>query len=571
MVTMSFHRRRGDGKPAGAIGKLGLSLFFFFFFAIGSLFEIFILHEFARAAGQRAWQKAPCAIVASEVQERQGSEKPYVFAVQYRYEHGGREYEGSGYKRSYSGSDQYSKTQELVRRYPAGLETSCYVNPADPGQAVLRRDSLLIGLVFFFPLIFVLIGAGGIYFTWRRQPPEKATPIAPVGAAARQRGLGRFGMAAFFGIFAAVGGAMFYFLGIRPIAGTLAAESWVETPCKVLRAEVRDHDSDDGTTYSVYILYEYEFAGQTHKSDCYDFIGGSSSGYKGKARVVETYRSAERPVCYVNPRDPSEAVLKRGFHAKLLLALFPLPFLLIGVGGVVHVLRGKRPSPAGAMAGIEALGQIRPIGLIGPADTGRQLLAPAHSPKAKFVVMLLIALLWNGIVSGFIIGSIGEFRRGDVSWFSVLFMLPFLAVGVGLAGAAVYQFLALFNPRPTIELSTGAIPLGGAAEMRWSFSGQTSRIMELAVTLRGIEEARYRRGTDTHTDRNTFYEMELYRTSDPYEIATGQVGFAMPQDTMHSFEATNNKILWELEIHGSIKGWPDVKESFKINVAPGVA
>jgi hypothetical protein len=107
--------------------------------------------------------------------------------------------------------------------------------------------------------------------------------------------------------------------------------------------------------------------------------------------------------------------------------------------------------------------------------------------------------------------------------------------------------------------------------MTWSLSGQTRRIMELVVTLRGVEEARYRRGTDTHTDRNTFYEMELHRTSDPYEIVAGQVGFVMPQDTMHSFEATNNKILWELEIHGSIKGWPDMKESFKINVAPMVA
>jgi hypothetical protein len=65
--------------------------------------------------------------------------------------------------------------------------------------------------------------------------------------------------------------------------------------------------------------------------------------------------------------------------------------------------------------------------------------------------------------------------------------------------------------------------------------------------------------------------MELHRTSDSYEIAAGQVGFIMPQDTMHSFEAANNKIRWELEIHGSIKGWPDVKESFKINVVPGAA
>ena len=40
---------------------------------------------------------------------------------------------------------------------------------------------------------------------------------------------------------------------------------------------------------------------------------------------------------------------------------------------------------------------------------------------------------------------------------------------------------------------------------------------------------------------------------------------------MHSFEAANNKILWNLNLHGAIKSWPDVKESFKINVVPATA
>jgi hypothetical protein len=110
-------------------------------------------------------------------------------------------------------------------------------------------------------------------------------------------------------------------LGVRPIAKTIAAQSWIATPCRVLQAEVRSHDGDDWTTYSVYILYQYEFNGGTYKSDRYDFVGGSSSGYRGKALVVAGYETAAQPVCYVNPRNPYEAVLKRGFHAKLLLAI----------------------------------------------------------------------------------------------------------------------------------------------------------------------------------------------------------------------------------------------------------
>ena len=402
--------------------------------------------------------------------------------------------------------------------------------------------------------------------------PEAEKPIAATAVRTGDKSLGKYGLAALFAVFALVGGVMLYPLGIKPIARTIAAESWAATPCQVLRAEVRSHDSDDGTTYSVYILYQYEFNGQTYKSDRYEFVGGSSSGYQGKARVVEQYQAAANPVCYVNPSNPSEAVLKRGFHAKLLLALFPLPFLLIGVGGLAATWRGKivtdkrTAKPWIAQRPASASDDLATLRV---ADGGREVLTPQFSAKTKFIGVTVVALFWNGIVSIFVFSMIGGFRHGDPSWFGLLFLLPFVAIGLGLIAGAVYQFLAIFNPRPTLELSSSVLPLGTAAELTWSFSGRTGRISELTVTLRGVEEARYRKGTSTYTDRNTFYEMELYKTSDPTEIAAGQIGFVLPQDTMHSFEAENNKILWTLDVHGSIKHWPDVKESFKITVIAG--
>ena len=573
MVRIDFRGRDRDrSKPPGVAGKFGLSVFFFVFFAMGSLFEVLIVREFGRAVGQWSWKKVPCTIVGSEVQERKDSEEPFAFVVRYKYDYGGRPYAGLEYKRRYSGTDKYTKAQQLVQKYPSGLSTSCYVNPKNPAEAVLKRDSLAIGLVFFFPLIFVVIGAGGIYFIWRKQPPEAKKPIA--AGAIRKRGRSKYAVAAFFGIFAIVGGALLYPLGIKPIAKTIDAESWVETPCRVVRAEVRSHDSDEGTTYSVYILYQYQFDGQTYKCDRYDFVGGSSSGYRGKARLVAAYEVAPNPICYVNPDDPSDAVLKRGFQAKLLLVLFPLPFLLVGVIGAYHTLRGKKTASAATAepwSGAPSRGVSDDLTVLRAADTGRVVLEPKFSARMKFVGIIIFAVLWNGILSVFLVGIVNDFRHGDVSWFLALFMLPFVAVGIGLIAFAVYQLLAMFNPRPTLELSAGAIPLGGATELRWSFSGQTSRIGEFTVTLRGTEEATYRRGTNTCTDRNTFYEMELYKTSEASEIASGRVGFIVPQDTMHSFEAENNKVLWNLDIHGDIRRWPDVKESFKITVTPMTA
>lgn len=557
MVGMHWHGRNSGGKPPSVGSRVGLSLFFLFFFAIGSLFELLILHAFGQTLGQRFWQKAPCTIVASAVQERGQGSQPFAFVVSYRYEYQGRPCSGSAYQRDYSASSTYSEAQQLVQKYPEGRSTVCYVNPKNPSEVVLQRESLLLGLALPFPLIFVLIGAGGIYFTWRKRPPESEQPIASAALRRGKSGKGRYGLTALFALFALVGGGILYPLGIRPVARTVAARSWTPTPCRVLQAEVRSHSSDDGTTYSVYVLYQYELQGQTYKCDRYSFFGGSSSGYEGKARVVEEYKTAAHPLCYVNPADPFDAVLKRGFQAGLLVALIPLVFLLIGVGGLVGTLRPRRTTAPSNRAGFAQ-----------PAPTGRTLLAPKLSPKTKLAGMILVALFWNGIVSLFVWNAISSLVHGRPQWFMMLFLLPFVAVGLGLIGGVIYLFLALFNPRPTLELSSGTVPLGGAAELRWSFTGRPSRIDELTVTLRGVEEAKYRQGTNTCTDRNTFYEMELYRTSYAEEIAAGYVGFVLPPDTMHSFEAQNNKILWSLDLHGSIRNWPDVKETFPITVAP---
>jgi hypothetical protein len=555
-LTLRFRHRRSSGqggKPLGVGGKLGISLFFLLFFAMGMLFEVLTIREFGRVLGQRSWQRVPCRITRSGVQEQNDSEKPFVFATGFAYEYQGRSYTGSAYKRGYKGSETYSDAQKIARRYPVGLSLSCYVSPTNPAEAVLKRESLAMGLFIFLPLVFVLIGAGGLYGTWLAKP-KAGKPIATKPIAGGKKG--KYGLAAFFGIFAIAGLGMLYPLGIKPITKTLDARSWIETPCKVLRAEVRSHEGDDSTTYSVYIFYEYEFNDQTYQNDGYDFVGGSSSGYRSKARVVDRYRSAANPVCYVNPEDPADAVLKRGFHVKLLLALFPLPFLLVGLGGVYYTLRGKKAKA------------FRGAALLRPSDAGPAVLRPKHSPSTKLAIAILVALFWNGIISIMVVEVVGGFRHGQPNWFLTLFSVPFVAVGLGMLAYVVYQFLALFNPRPQLEVSSAAIPLGGAAELRWRLSGKVSRISELTVKLQGVEQATYRRGTRTYTDRNTFYEMELYRTTDTSTIASGHVGFVIPQDTMHSFEADNNKIIWSLEVRGDIKRWPDVKESFPISVVP---
>jgi hypothetical protein len=258
-------------------------------------------------------------------------------------------------------------------------------------------------------------------------------------------------------------------------------------------------------------------------------------------------------------------VLKRGFSAALLVVLVPLAFMLFGFGGGYAIVRAMRRSAAAIAVG-EAPGPISssasririrtPDGtsVLRLADSGPVVLKPTQSRLVNFIGVVIIALFWDGLVSFFICRMIAGFQHGHPEWFLVVFLVPFELVGIVMIGLVIHQFLALFNPRATLELSSAAIPLGGAAELRWSISGWAGRIQEFTVTLRGVEEAIYRTDRDRTdgTNRNTFHEMELCRTSNVDEIGAGSVGFVIPRDTMYSFQAENNKIIWSLDVHGDI-------------------
>lgn len=573
MVKFSFGRRKRDsatGKFHSAGNTIGAALFFLFFFGMGMVFEVLTIREFGRAIGQRFWSQTPCTILASDIEEKPGSKNPYTFTVTYEYEFNTARYTSTTYKRSYSGSDEYHKADSIAKRYPQGKDASCYVNPNEPSKAVIKRGSLLVGFFILFPLIFVLIGAGGIYgLFFARRKKGKTKPLA---ARLRRRKSGNKVGVGVLAILGLAGAGMLYPLTIRPIAKTLDARNWIETPCKIISARVKSHRGDDSTTYSIDIFYEYNFDGETYKSSRYGFIGGSSSGRSGKAEVVNAYKNSKNPVCYVNPKDPSEAVLKRGLGFGLLLCLFPLSFLAVGVGGIVHLIRSKkkrnlRPA-AKQRPGKTRLASTFDFSLADDTASGPVILKARYSPYTKLLGIIAFAALWNGIVSIFVYQAIKALQQGRPEWGLTLFMIPFVLVGLAAIVFIFYQFLALFNPRVKLKLSSATIPLGGAAELSWIVSGRRGVVESLKITLQAREETRRRRGKKTYTDTNVFYETQLYSTTHMGEIAGGSMGIVMPIDTMHSFEAANNKIIWELKVHGEIKRWPDVNEAFKIRISP---
>ena len=155
------------------------------------------------------------------------------------------------------------------------------------------------------------------------------------------QGIGCLG--GFFGLFGLAGGALFWFLGIHPLLRAYDARSWAECPAQIVSSTVESHaGSKGGSTYNVAITFDYFFQGRNYRGTHYDFSSGSSSGYEAKREIVDRFPEGARTTCWVNPKNPYDAVIDKGLGWWLMWGLFPLPFLGVGLGGLVFVVAALR-------------------------------------------------------------------------------------------------------------------------------------------------------------------------------------------------------------------------------------
>lgn len=557
---MKFSWRSGSGPP-GIGARIFISLFFLAFLAMGSFFVWMVGRGIVDMARAWTWREVECRIVESRVEQRISDPHPFVFQVRYRYDFGGRQYEGTTYRPSFAGSREHRTAQRLADRYPADSRAVCYVDPKNPQRSCLSRPRPWGAFLIFLPLIFVAVGAGGIYATWRGRKTGSGQPgprAISKSAVSPQKAAGC--LVLFFAVFFLAGAGTFLFFAI-PAFRILAARSWRPTPCVVLSSEVRSHRGDDSTTYSVAVDYEYEVAGRTYRSGRYQFLGGSSGGYDSKSAIVAANPPGARCTCYVNPEDPWDSVLTRSFSKDYLVALVPLLFLAVGLGGILFTLRNMRRTRAAGETGFGAPGGFS----FAQEESASPVILKTSGPVPKFLGMTVVAVFWNGIVAVFLSQVVKGWRGGQHPWGLTLFLVPFVLVGLLMIAGVFSTFLATFNPRVRVTASRRAIPLGGAATLEWKFTGAAWRIQRVEIVAEGREEATYRRGTDTHTDRERFATIPVYAGAG---VTAGTATLTIPEETMHSFAAPNNRIVWTLKLRGEIPNWPDVSQDFDLDVRP---
>jgi len=386
----------------------------------------------------------------------------------------------------------------------------------------------------------------------------------PVSNGTRASAIGRTVVVLFFAVFFVIGsGVGGWFFG-KPILRMLSARQWRSASCGILTSRVHANQDSDGSTYRVAVTYRYFVDDRPHVGQRYQFTTMSTSGYRGKAAIVARLRPGTLTDCWVNPADPGDAVIERGPTADLWFGLIPLVFVIVGGAGMYAGVAGRGRFSELSSSKSTTTGATYKRTVHG---AGSAALRPKYGRGLQVAGWVVVALFWNGIVALFLYDLFPS-RRGGLTWFFALFLIPFVLIGIGLIAAAIYQALKLTNPRPNVTVDKAIVALGSVLRVDWSIEGRVERLAHLSITLEGREEATYTRGTDTTTDKRVFAAIPLADLRPPEMARAGSANVTIPAGTMHSFEASHNKIVWLIRVHGEVISWPDSDDEFPLTVAP---
>ena len=129
----------------------------------------------------------------------------------------------------------------------------------------------------------------------------------------------------------------------RELLKSIASRRWQKVPGQVLSCEVELRSTNRKNLYVPHVSYSYNLNGKQYQSQSFTFLGTSGgaggSGFAWQVEErVEPFPPGSTVTVYVNPNDPSDAVLIPGVHWSQYAGLIFISLLCLGIGFIVEIL-----------------------------------------------------------------------------------------------------------------------------------------------------------------------------------------------------------------------------------------
>ena len=129
----------------------------------GIIFTLLMARSANRAFEMDQWIETPCHIQLCQLQSRNLSQTApeYSLNLHYTFDYKGKKHHSSQFElRGKKWTKDAEKIQQLTKKFPSGSQATCFVNPNQTNQSVLKKDSKAPLYSIWFPILFVVGGLG---------------------------------------------------------------------------------------------------------------------------------------------------------------------------------------------------------------------------------------------------------------------------------------------------------------------------------------------------------------------------------------------------------------------------
>ncbi len=130
--------------------------------------------------------------------------------------------------------------------------------------------------------------------------------------------------------------------------GYVGSMGWEQVPGTVISSDVEEAWDTTGDRYSPRVVYTYEVDGVTYEGTQISPGGTTYAGnQEDAAQFLEPYPVGESVMPYVNPSDPTRAVLDRSLPGAIrAITGTGLVLLLLSLGLGIRQVTGRKANPA---------------------------------------------------------------------------------------------------------------------------------------------------------------------------------------------------------------------------------
>jgi hypothetical protein len=340
---------------------------------------------------------------------------------------------------------------------------------------------------------------------------------------------------------------------------------WVQVEARLIAGGYETNSGDDSDTYEAFAEYHYEFHGQRFTADRVGISSGGDNIGDYQQEIGNNLRAAhargESILVYVDPENPSQAVIDRGVRWGLLgfKSIFVIVFGGVGFGLLYGVWRSPAEKDKTDPAYID-----KPWLL----NDDWQTSTVRSSSKASMWVAWGFAIFWNAIssVAPFLAYEEIVEKQNYIALIALLFPL----VGIGLLVWAIRRTLEWrrFGAAPvTLDPFPGSIGghVGGTIDVNLPFDPSVT----FKLTLTNIHKTVSGSG-----DNRSQKEKALWQDAIIAHAAPGNRGtrltfrFDVP-DKQHASDTEHDDsyYLWRLNLAADLPG-TDIDRDYDIPVYP---